>query len=179
MTTRVLLISHAATAATRRAAFPLDEPLAVVGEPAPVPRFQHAVCGPELRCRETAKLLGVQAVIEPRLRDCDYGRWRGRTLDELSAEEPAAVSSWLTDPTSAPHNGESIVDILRRVGGWLDELVTMTGRVVAITHPSVIKSAMVHAIHGRPESFWRIDVAPLSRVSLSGRSGGWVLQSLG
>lgn len=179
MTTRVLLVCHAATAATQHTAFPGDEPLSVTGTADPLPRAHRALTGPEQRCRQTAELLGLRPTVDPRLRDCDYGRWRGRTLDELSATDPDAVRSWLTDPAATPHGGESIVDVLSRVGGWLDEQFAVTGRVVAVTHPAVIKAAVVHAVRGTPESFWRIDIAPLSRTGLSGRSPAWTLHSLG
>jgi broad specificity phosphatase PhoE len=179
MTTRVLLISHAATTATRLAAFPGDEPIAGTGTPDPLPRAQLAITAPEQRCRQTAELLGLEAAVESRLRDCDYGRWRGRTLDELASAEPDAVRTWLTDPASVPHGGESTVDLLTRVAGWLDELFAVTGRVVVVTHPAVIRAAVVHAVRGTPESFWRIDIAPLSRTGLSGRSPTWTLHSLG
>jgi broad specificity phosphatase PhoE len=56
--------------------------------------------------------------------------------------------------------------MVARVGAWLDGLPP--GRVVAITHAAVIKAAIVHAIRANPESFWRIDVPPLSRVELTG-----------
>jgi broad specificity phosphatase PhoE len=179
MTTRVLLISHGATTATRLTAFPGDEPLAGTATPDPLPRTRLAMSGPEQRCRQTAELLGLEPTIEPRLRDCDYGRWRGRTLDEISSTEPDAVRAWLTDPAAVPHGGESTVDILARAAGWLDELFAVPGRVVAVTHPAVIKAAVVHAVRGTPESFWRIDIAPLSRTGLSGRSPTWTLHSLG
>ena len=179
MTTRVLLVCHAATAATRHTAFPGDEPLAATGIPDPLPRMSRAVSGPELRCRQTAEMFELRPEIEPRLRDCDYGRWRGRTLAELSESEPAAVREWLTEPSSTPHNGESIVDMIGRVGGWLDELRGTRGRVVAITHPAVIRAAIVHAIRATPESFWRIDIAPLTRTALAGSGDTWGLSSLG
>jgi broad specificity phosphatase PhoE len=179
MTTRVLLVCHAASAATRHAAFPSDEPLLASGTPDPLPRAHRAVCGPERRCRQTAELFGLPAEVEPGLRDCDYGRWRGRTLAELSESSPAAVHTWLNDPASAPHGGESIVDIVARAGAWLDSLPDHPGRLVAITHPAVIKAALVHAIRATPDSFWRIDIAPLSRTALSGAPGRWTLSSLG
>lgn len=178
MTSRVLLISHAATSATRHTAFPGDEPLTPTATTDPVPRHRLAVSGPEQRCRQTAELLGLSAEVEPRLRECDYARWIGRTLDELATTEPSAVQQWLTEPAAAPHGGESIVDMITRVSGWLDEQ-TSPGRVVAVTHPSVIKAAVTHAVRGTPQSFWRIDIAPLCRVGLSGRPGAWTLHSLG
>jgi hypothetical protein len=43
----------------------------------------------------------------------------------------------------------------------------------------VIKAAIVHAIKATPESFWRIDIAPLSRTVLSGTADDWRLRALG
>lgn len=177
MTTGLVLICHAATAATRRAAFPLDE---AIGEP-PAPldeRVDLALRGPATRCQQTADALGLAAQVDERLRDCDFGSWAGRTLDELTEAEPAAVLEWLTDPAAAPHGGESTMEVLARVAGWLDDLPRDRRRVVAVTHPAVIKAAVVHAILATPQSFWRLDVPPLSRTVLSGRSDTWTLRSL-
>ena len=173
MTTRLALVCHAATEATRRAAFPSDEPVVVT--PSPVAeRVDVALCGPSLACRQTASAFGLTATVSPALGDCDWGRWRGLTLPSLPAAE---VELWLTDPTAAPHGGESIVDLLGRVGAWLATLVD-TGRVLAVTHPSVIRAALVCALRGTPGSFWRMDIAPLARAELSGRLGRWDLRSL-
>jgi broad specificity phosphatase PhoE len=50
---------------------------------------------------------------------------------------------------------------------------------VAITHPAVVRAAIVHALGAPPAAFWRIDVAPLSRTDLSGRDGRWNLRGIG
>ena len=55
---------------------------------------------------QTAQALGLNATIEPELRDCDFGRWRGRTLQEIEDAEPDAIAAWLTDPAAVPHQGE-------------------------------------------------------------------------
>jgi broad specificity phosphatase PhoE len=165
MTTRVVMICHGATEATKRAAFPADEPL--LRPPDPVTeRADLAFSGPATRCRQTAEALGLKVTVDERLRECDYGRWTGRTLTEVSETEPAAVHEWLTDPAAVPHGGESTVELVERAASWLDSLPS--GRIVAVTHPSVIKAVIVHAIHANPESFWRIDIAPLSRTVMSG-----------
>jgi broad specificity phosphatase PhoE len=178
VTSRVVLIAHAATPATRHAAFPVDE--SISSHPDPVALLADAfVAGPEARCRETATALGLTATTEESLRDCDYGAWRGRTLDDLTATDPTAVTRWLTDPTAAPHGGESTVDLIARVATWLDALRLETARTVAVTHPAVVKAAVVHAIRATPESFWRVDVPPLSRTVLSGRPAAWTLSTLG
>lgn len=176
MTTRLVLVCHGATSATRRAAFPADEPLEQPDVRLEPPRADVAFRTPAIRCLQTAAALGLAAVPDDGLRDCDYGAWRGRTLDEVTADDPAAVTSWLTDPAAAPHGGESIQDFVGRVGRWLDALPRDHRRVVAVTTPAIIKAAVVHAVVAPPASFWRIDVPPLSRTVLSGRPASWTLR---
>src|SRR6266496_2610948 len=89
MTSRVVLICHAATSATRRAAFPFDEPIESAPPAIPM-RADVFLTAPETSCQQTAKALGLPATIDTTLRDCEYGMWRGRTLDELTAAEPDA-----------------------------------------------------------------------------------------
>jgi broad specificity phosphatase PhoE len=175
MTTRLVLVCHGATAATRRASFPADEPLLRLPDPI-AERAEVVLSGPARRCLETAKALGLDPTIDERLRECDYGRWTGRTLTEVSEAEPAAVHEWLTDASAVPHGGESTMELLKRAAAWLDSLPT--GRIVAVTHPSVIKAVIVYAIQATPESFWRIDIAPLSRTVLSLSGANWKLSSV-
>ncbi|MDQ3403567.1 MAG: histidine phosphatase family protein [Actinomycetota bacterium] len=178
MSLTLTLLSHGVTAATLAAAFPADEgierdrPLADPG------RADVVLRGPERRCAHTAAALGLSADRDDRLRDADYGRWRGRSLDEVAADEPDAVALWLTDPASAPHGGESVVDLVARVGGWLRERPLGVRRTVAVTHPAVVKAAIVSVLDAKPTAFWRIDVTPGSRTVLRGGPGRWTLRWL-
>jgi Histidine phosphatase superfamily (branch 1) len=97
----------------------------------------------------------------------------------LYAHEPDAASAWLRDPTLAPHGGESIAAVIRRVGQWLADQYTRHQRTIVVTHPAIIRAAIVHAIEAAPQSFWRIDIAPLSVTRLSGLSGRWNLSAAG
>ncbi|ARI50962.1 phosphoglycerate mutase [Streptomyces sp. S8] len=126
MTVRVTLVSPALNAALREAHFDGDAPLDRAGERAAraaasaVPRAGLVLNGLSLRCRETAAALGLAARPEPALTGWDLGRWSGRRLDEVGAAEPAAVAAWVGDPSAAPHGGESLRELVERVGGWLD-----------------------------------------------------------
>jgi broad specificity phosphatase PhoE len=122
--------------------------------------------------------LGLTATIDPLLRDCDYGRWAGSKLADLQTREPEAVAAWLSDPTATPHSGESVLDLLSRASAWLENRVGDSGHSVAITHPAIVRAAIIHAIHANPVSFWRIDIAPLSRTKLSRSGTQWRLRSI-
>jgi broad specificity phosphatase PhoE len=138
----------------------------------------HGV-SPELRTRQTAEALRLNAAAQPLLRDCDYGNWRGRTFDDVGASEPQGIAAWLRDPTATPHGGESIASFMQRVAEWLNQQNGQNRRSIVVTHASVIRAAVVHAIEANPQSFWRIDIAPLSITRLTGMQGRWNLVSLG
>jgi len=87
------------------------------------------------------------------------------------------VARWLSDPAAAPHGGESVVDLVDRVGRWLDSVTDQRTRVVAVTHPAVIRAAVLLALDAPPKSFWRIDIAPVSRTTLHHRGQAWTLRS--
>ncbi|MGP3923279.1 histidine phosphatase family protein [Streptomyces sp. 8N616] len=132
--------------------------------------------GPSTRCRQTAEALGLDAEPEPALRDCDMGRWRGRALADLAAAEPEGLAAWTSDPAAAPHGGESVLELCGRIAAWLDDLPADAGRTVAIAEPAVVRAAILHALSAPPQSFWRIDVPPLSATRLVGRTGRWNLR---
>jgi broad specificity phosphatase PhoE len=185
MTTRLKLLCHGSMSSVRASAFPSDEPLDTQGLrklAALSDRGLQAdryLTSPALRAVETAAALKLDAAIEPMLKDCDYGRWSGRSLDEVQAQEPDAIARWLQDPDAAPHGGESLLAVMARVSAWLDALKATPGVILAVTHASVIRAAILHAIEAGPRSFWRIDIAPLSLTRLNGASDRWTLVSIG
>jgi broad specificity phosphatase PhoE len=178
---RLTLVAHAMTDAMAAGRFPTDEPLNSVGHRQADASIElgdadGAVCGPEKRTRQTAELLGLRASVDPRLADLDCGRWRG---DVLGGVRPADLAVWLTDPARAPHGGESVTDLINRIRGWMGSLTSGRTRLIAVTHPSVIRAAILIALDAPPKSFWRIDIAPVSRTVMHFRGHAWTLRSTG
>lgn len=170
---RLTMVSHAMTDAMAAGRFPLDEPLSAVGrgqvKKVGLKPKKH-LAAPERRAGETAELLGLDAGVEPRLADIDCGTWRGQAREAI---DPRDLQAWLTDPDRAPHGGESIVDLIERVAGWLKSVSQPT---VAVTHPAVIRAAILLALAAPPKSFWRIDIAPVSHTVMHLRDGRWTLR---
>jgi broad specificity phosphatase PhoE len=152
------LIRHAPTAATRRGAFPLDESIDELGDQGARSlgrrwgRVDASWCGPERWALETARALGAEPTIDAELREWDYGAWRGRSIVELEAAEPAAVANWMQDPAATAGGGESLLDLLARVEHWLEASSEDGRRIVAVTHASVIRAAVVAALRAPPLS---------------------------
>ncbi|MGW1895458.1 histidine phosphatase family protein [Streptomyces sp. NPDC002004] len=146
---------------------------AVAAAPA-LPPHSPAVRAPSMRCEQAAEALGLETTLELAVRDFDYGKWLGRTVDDVAATDPHGLSAWLTDPDAAPHGGESVRELCRRTAHWLGDLrAAGTGHTLAITEPTVIRAALVHALCVPARTFWHLDVPPLSAVTLTVHGDEW------
>ncbi|MEV0601595.1 histidine phosphatase family protein [Streptomyces sp. NPDC050315] len=185
MTVRLTLVAAGRSSSLLEARFDDDRPLDAMGwheveraAPAlsPLAAAELRYCSPSARSRETGELLGLTPLVQPALRDCDMGRWRGRTLRDVAAAEPQAVDAWLADPRTAPHGGESLLAFIIRVGNWLDTRpVGDGGSALAVADPGVIRAALIYALKVPPHAYWRLDVLPLSVTALHGHPGSWTL----
>jgi broad specificity phosphatase PhoE len=184
MSVILTLICHASTDAVREAAFPADEPIDPQGQAkasalaGKLRRVDAAWTSPALRATQTATALQLEAKVDPALRDIDLGCWAGRSFADVQKSDPDGIAAWISQSDAAPHGGESVTALLERITCWLDVLKRQDGRIVAITHSAIIRAAIVLAIDAKPMSFWRIDIAPLCRVSLRGNPSHWTLRSI-
>jgi broad specificity phosphatase PhoE len=184
MTMRLHLLCVASTPSIRSASFPSNDSLDAQGRKAleafagRLPPFDKAWTSPDASAIQTAEILGLRSETDPMLRDCDFGRWSGRSLADVQTTEPDALATWLRDPTSAPHGGESFAGVVERVHSWMDGLLATSGSTLAITHPAVIRAAIVGALGAGPRAFRHIDIAPLSRAKLSSDGRRWTLSAL-
>jgi broad specificity phosphatase PhoE len=185
MTGRLDLLAHGASAATRAARFPDDEPLEASAVGAletlrgRLRPYARVLTSPARAARETAAALGFDAEVEMALSDCDYGHWRGFASKDVAEREPDEFAAWLGDTAAAPHGGESVAAVIERIGVWLTQSLAREGATLAVTHASVVRAAIVNALGAGPSSFARIDVAPLSLARLSGHGQRWNLVALG
>ncbi|ANN61652.1 histidine phosphatase [Mesorhizobium loti NZP2037] len=185
MLVRLTMICNGATAATRRGSFPLDEPL----EPRSLAlakamrvtlrRADRVWTAPALRARQTAEALSLDASVEPLLADQGYGSWAGMRFEDLQAEQPEGIAAWLSDPNTAPRGGESLADVARRASELMDRLMAKPGYTIALTHASVIRTAIVHVLGAPLAACWKIDIEPLSITDFRSDGRRWVLRACG
>ncbi|EPL05880.1 histidine phosphatase family protein [Pseudomonas sp. CF150] len=176
--TRLTLICHAITPLQKQGRFSDDESVTMDWQGAALSlagRYKQQarlVCGPEARTCQSAGLFGDNAQVDPALRDLDVGAWKGQRIGQLDS---ATLNTWATDSASAVHGGESVGQLCIRVGQWLNSLETHPGHVIAVTHPFVIRAAMLSVMQLPSAMFYRIDVEPLSATELR-FNGVWRLR---
>lgn len=183
--TRLTLLCHAPIQAPQAAAFPIpDMPLLDGGAEKVraigilLPRLHGCLSGPERRARQTAEAITQHVVNDPELGDLDMGRWSGQRLADLETREGADLLAWMGSPDAAPHGGESVSAVVRRISAWLARHLDAGGHRLAVTHPAVLRAAVVSVLDAPAASFWNIDIEPLTIVELSADGRRWTLRSL-
>lgn len=95
------------------------------------------------RCRELAERFGVEVELLPSLREQDMGQWEGRTWEELTRADGAAVTAyWDNYVHGRPTGGETWGEAAARVVRAWSDLGPLTGRVVVVTHVGPIRALL-------------------------------------
>ena len=142
------------------------------------------------RARDTAAAI-VQAghtaptpIIERDLAEQNFGRWAGKTWDQIAGEDAATHDRFWTDPVGhPPPGGESFAAVIERVRATVDRLsAAHAGRdIVAVAHGGVIRAAVAIALalDAARAMAVRVDNLSLTRLdlvsggTLRGRGGAW------
>ena len=80
---------------------------------------------PRQRARETAKILGLDPIIEPTLAEMSWGEWEGRRIPDLRAEYGETMAeNERRGLDFTPPGGESPRDVQKRVQPWMTAVGT-------------------------------------------------------
>jgi broad specificity phosphatase PhoE len=110
---------------------------------------------PLLRARQTADIVartcGLEVRIEPDLREIDFGCWEELTRAEILSRYPGQMQAWEADPAAepAPHGGESLSQVARRVRAAYDEIVRRHDdgeAVLIVAHGGVLQALLCQAL---------------------------------
>jgi probable phosphomutase (TIGR03848 family) len=130
------------------------------------------VCSPMLRCRSTveplAAALGIEAEIDDRFAEVDYGEWTGRKIGDLVKEPLWAVVQ--AHPSAAVFpGGEGLAQVqTRAVAAVRDHDARLAEQHggdalwLACTHGDVIKAVIADALALHLDGFQRISADPAS-----------------
>jgi len=180
---RLTLLCAGATASSRIGAFPsAAEPLDEGGmrkakafRLGPTPDL--ILCSPHQAAIETARAIGVEVQVEPRIGEQGFGEWSGRTMAEVHGVSPKRLGMWLADPVEAPPGGETMAQLVERMGAAIDDVAGEARSAVLITHAMPMRAAIMHTLSVPLAAAIRFDLPPLSTLILS-RSNMWRVQEL-
>ena len=139
--------------------------------------FTEVLTSPLTRCRQTARIvadaLGLEIVVDPDLREMNFGRWEEMTFDEVQDRYPEDLRRW-KQSASAPPTGssETFAAVFDRMGGVAERFASRYAgaSVLAVTHITPIKALVAHALGAPPAALFRMELssACFSRISYTG-----------
>jgi broad specificity phosphatase PhoE len=194
METSFWLIRHALVAENARAFLygvmdvPLCEPTLL--EQAPMyrslatrlPRPADWLVTPLSRTRRTAETIFAHGYparevgVEPGLIEQSLGEWQGLPHAELPAKlRLSAHAFWPLAGDEKPPGGESMAEVIARVGAAMERLAEAHGGrdVVIVSHGGAIRGAIAHALRIGADSALHISVQNLSLTRLQRLPEGW------
>lgn len=105
--------------------------------------FDLVVASPLQRAWQSAWILGRGAPVrlETELREVDFGRWEGRSAEEIRESDPALFEEWKAGKEDFTYpGGESRAALRERVRRGLERLLAAEAHnVLVVTHKGVIR----------------------------------------
>jgi probable phosphoglycerate mutase len=102
------------------------------------------------RARETAEILagrlGLPVVVDPALRERNFGSWEGKTVDELEARWPGAWARW-RDGNEGEGDVEDHLALARRVRDAVHRLAAAHPgeRILVVAHGGAMRVILMDA----------------------------------
>jgi probable phosphoglycerate mutase len=127
------------------------------------------------RARETAEILALKldlpVVLDPGLRERNFGSWEGRTVAELDELWPGAWERW-RDGNEAEGDVEDHIALAERIREAIRRLAAAHpgGRILMVTHGGAMRVILMDAdgvpYPGGRQGFGRIANCDLSRIAV-------------
>ncbi len=172
-TPRLFLVRHGETAwsasgqHTGRTDIPLNEngieQAERLGERLAGYTFALVLTSPLSRAYETCRIGGLAdvAIVDPDLREWDYGEFEGRTTDEIRQEIPG----W-TIWTTRINKGESVEDVGRRADRVIERALPVDGDVAIFGHGHALRILAARWLGLAPAegALFELSTATISRL---------------
>ncbi|WP_274425723.1 histidine phosphatase family protein [Chelativorans sp. YIM 93263] len=138
---------------------------------------------PQLRAYQTAQIIsaetGTESTIADELDEIDFGRWCGRTFDDLASDPLWREWNEQRDFAATPA-GETMRDVAARLVGFIERIRREFhgGSIALVSHADVIKAGICHYLGASFQEVHTIEIRPASLTTIAvGAQGGKLLSS--
>ncbi|MFX4260815.1 alpha-ribazole phosphatase [Pelotomaculum propionicicum] len=117
-----------------------------------------------VRAYETARIIALHHNNQdiktlPQLRELNFGRWEGLSINEIQGQYPEEIKQWWETPllTRIP-GGESLDEVVKRTVTAVKKIVEShgDGNVVLVSHGGVIRSVVGTVLGMDMNKYWRL-----------------------
>ena len=129
---------------------------------------------PSMCCVQSAEIIAeklkqdFETVKELTNRKC--GILSGLTFDQIEKKHPALLEELHKNQLKfCPEGGEEVQEFNGRIQNILSGIIkdNISGRIIIVTHPSIIQSAIRNALSIPPEHQYKIHIKPASATQIS------------
>ncbi|MDF7677134.1 histidine phosphatase family protein [Acetobacteraceae bacterium ESL0709] len=147
-----------------------------------LPRPAYWVSSPLKRARHTAQVLldkgkfGAVLEEDSRLGEQSLGTWNGLSYEDFCLKrEQESSDLWALSATECPPQGESLEDVLKRVGASLEDWAYKNAgqETVMISHGGAIRMALAYVLGISAEAALRFTIQNLSVTVIEHIAGQW------
>lgn len=152
-----------------------------------LPRPAYWIVSPLSRTRLTAEAIfaagypGADLLVNPAMIEQDLGSWQGLAHAELPAQlSRPAHAFWPLAGLERPPGGESMADVIARVGPALENLAAQHSGsdIVIVGHGGAIRAAIAHALGVSADTALSLSVQNLSLTRLERHPHAWRVVSV-
>ncbi|MBQ3311949.1 histidine phosphatase family protein [bacterium] len=129
---------------------------------------------PSLCCVQSAEIIAEairqEVVVIPSLINRKCGILSGLTFEQIEKKHPDLLEELHKNPLSfCPKGGEEVQIFNERIRDVLSDLIkqNLDGRIIVVTHPSIIQSAIRNALSIPPEHQYKMHIRPASATQIS------------
>ncbi|MFV2060729.1 MAG: histidine phosphatase family protein [Gammaproteobacteria bacterium] len=135
------------------------------------------ISSPLKRCSAYAEELSatnnIPLVIEPAIKEINFGVFEGKTAKELMQHNPDALNKFWADPVNnTPPNGEYYPVFKSRILKAWQSIITrvINKHVCVVTHAGVIRTVVQHVLGMPDNNLFKLDIkhGGITRIELNG-----------
>ena len=125
-------------------------------------KFAKVFCSPLKRALETCKICGFDPMVNPDLREWNYGQYEGLTTEQIVEKNPG----WEIFAKGAP-GGESPEQIVARAHHFLHHVHSLEGKVAVFSHAHFLRIFTTQWLGALPTFGSELTLSPAS-ISILG-----------
>lgn len=139
---------------------------------------------PQRRAYKTAltvaDVLGLEVVVDERLREMSFGEYEGKHFWSLLEQEGARMRAWLSNPVKNPlPTQENMQDFEKRVSSFLKDLISSPYKaVLVVAHGGTLHAMVCLALGLGLENLWNIHMDNAGISLLTYKAGKFELKQL-
>lgn len=130
--------------------------------------YDYALSSPLIRCVKLIENKVDKYETDDRLKEMNFGDWEGKNWNEIDSND---IQPWYDDFVHQPtKNGESFMDLNRRVIDLIEELQTKDYlKVLIVTHAGVIRIFLHYILQFPLENAFQfsIDYGSITKIQLN------------